>query len=96
MNVRSIYHMTLILLNNRSFWYKCQNFAIFYATFKWTSLHNVTKSVNNWWFVDFITSRDNVSLLDATSCDNCHLTLNYFKSDRIKSALIIIIKRECF
>ena len=36
----SIYHMTLKLLNNHILGVKTQDFAIFYATLKWTS--NVT------------------------------------------------------
>ena len=42
----SIYHMTLKLLN-RFFGVKTQDFAIFCATLKWTSLRNVTISVNH-------------------------------------------------
>ena len=40
-----IHHMTLNLLKNYIFYVKKQDFAIFYATLKWTSLCNVTKSV---------------------------------------------------
>ena len=47
-------HMTLILLNQSHFGVKMQDFAIFYAKLKWTSLRNITKSVNHLWFVDFI------------------------------------------
>ena len=42
----SIYHMTLKLLRYHIFGVKTQDFAIFYTTLKWVSLHNVTKSVN--------------------------------------------------
>ena len=40
----SIYHMTLKLLKNHLS-IKMENFAIFNATQKWTSLCNLTKSV---------------------------------------------------
>ena len=43
----SIYHITLKLIKNSIFDVKMQDFAIFYATLKWMSLHNVTKSVNH-------------------------------------------------
>ena len=36
----SVYHMTFKLLKNQIFGVKTQDFAIFYATYKWTS--NVT------------------------------------------------------
>ena len=55
--VDSFYHMTLELLKYSIFGMKAQDFAIFYATFKWPSLHNVTKSVNHWRFMDFIAWR---------------------------------------
>ena len=40
----STYHMTLKLVKSSIFCEKTQDFAIFYATFKWTSLRNITKS----------------------------------------------------
>ena len=43
----SIYHMALKLLKNSLFGVRTEDFAIFYATLKWTSLRNVTKSVNH-------------------------------------------------
>ena len=52
----SIYHMTLKFLRSH-FWHETHGFAIFYATLKWTSLCNVTKSVNHQWFIGFIARR---------------------------------------
>ena len=43
----SIYHMTLEVLKKSHFDVKMQYFAIIYATLKWTSLRNVTKTVNH-------------------------------------------------
>ena len=43
----SIYHMTLKLLKNHILGVKKHDFAIVYATLKWMSLHNVTKSVKH-------------------------------------------------
>ena len=43
----SIYHMTLTLLKKRIYGVKTQYFAIFYSTFRWTSLPKVTKFVNH-------------------------------------------------
>ena len=43
----SICHMTLTLLESRIYGVITQYFAIFYVKFKWTSLPNVTKSVNH-------------------------------------------------
>ena len=42
-----IYHMTLKLLKIAFLALKNQGFAIFYAVLKWTTLCNVTKSVNH-------------------------------------------------
>ena len=44
----SIYHMTFKLLN-AFFVRKRRYFAIFYATFKWTSLCNFIKSINQFY-----------------------------------------------
>ena len=48
-----IYHMTLKLLKITFLAWKCQYFAIFYATLLWTSLRIVTKSVNHYVFYPF-------------------------------------------
>ena len=46
----SIYHMALKLLRNRIFGINAL-LCHFCATLKWTSLRNVTKSVNHLWFI---------------------------------------------
>ena len=43
----SIYHMTLKFLENHIFGVKRQDLAIFYTMLQWTSLPNITKSVNH-------------------------------------------------
>ena len=40
----SVYHMTLKLLKNHIF---LKDFVIFYPALQWTSLRNVTESVNH-------------------------------------------------
>ena len=49
----SIYHMKLKLFKNIIFGVETEDLAIFYAL-NWTSLLNIIKSENHWWFIDFI------------------------------------------
>ena len=57
MNVRIYLSHGIKITSNRILGVKRQYFAIFYATLKWGSLRNVTKSVNHEWFIDYIAWR---------------------------------------
>ena len=54
----STYHMTKYFFEVTFFVRKGLDFVIMFSMLLWTSLCNVTKCVNHYWFNDFITWRN--------------------------------------
>ena len=64
-------HDDLKLLKNIIFWREQVNICHFYATLKWTQLRNVTKSVNDQWFMAFYHFKMQyhvINIFKSTSC----------------------------